>query len=163
MKTLVLMTTGNKVANVETKKVYVLKNETYHVSKYLISEETLHYVKKRHTNKALDKLSDISSFIDSSVKRRMKFRSFKFNKSNIMKRAWRMFKDGEFLTFSEALKVSWRFAKNPKFFLHGTASSREDAKFEEILGCRMKYESVDFDTKRIIYPNWRTQRLLLNF
>ena len=36
----------------------------------------------------------------------------KFNKSEIMKKAWYLFKSEKFPTFSEALKMSWSMAKN---------------------------------------------------
>lgn len=46
------------------------------------------------------------------MKTKKRTNSLKINKSNLMKRAWAMFKNGKFTTFSDALKNAWQIEKN---------------------------------------------------
>lgn len=100
----------------------------------------------------------------------------KYNKSIIMRRAWKLFKANEFKTFSESLIHSWKLAKNGAdsitfeqvykkhyteilYFVNRTAKSFEDA--EDITGETFAKLHKLFDSYDVTKAKMRTYLYLI--
>ena len=110
MKTLVLRSEAGVITATDTKKVYVYNGSTYTHDD--ISLETLRNMEKRRIAKS-KKLQEVNNFLDMILElRTVAIPKARVSKSDVMRRAWKLFKAGEFTTFSQALTISWHIEKN---------------------------------------------------